>query len=268
MRNTLLLTIYTLLLYFSSCISVSYAQVGIGTTSPKGALDLDSGIYGLVLPRVELTKTTLAAPVINPNGGSLAVGTVVYNTNTTFSGSYDVSPGIYMWNGVDWINEFPKKHAQIFKQTSYIRTRSNAGYENIPGLTNNIIFTARYTGTYKIEVSANYGGGYVRNLAGGETNPLVQSGNFKFTFDITGANVDHIFPIKTYSVYGNIQYYLIWEQATIILYEQLTAGQDYYIALRFDQDDSNGFVNSGNSSTGRGYIGYDIPCSVEFTYLD
>jgi hypothetical protein len=242
--------------------------VGIGTTSPKGALDLDSDVYGLVLPRVQLTKSNLAAPVVNPNTGNLAVGTVVYNTNTTTSGSYDVSPGIYMWNGVDWINEFPKKNAQIFKQTSDIRTSSDVGWQNIPGLTSTTFFTPKYTGTYKVEVSANYGGGYARNLVGGETNPLVQSGDFRFRFDITGANVDHIFPIKTYSVYGNIQYYLIWEQATIILYETLTAGQNYYFFLQFDQHPSPGFVNSGNSSTGRGYVGYDIPCSVEFTYLD
>lgn len=265
MKTTLPKSIYTILLSSILFMSYSNAQIGIGTTTPNGILELKSDTLGLVLPKVSLTKSNLAAPVINPTLGVLPVGTVVYNVNTTFSGSYDVSPGIYMWNGTDWINEFPKKHAQIFKQDiiTPLRTRSNEGYLDVTDLVNKT-FVARYTGTYKIELSVNYGGGYAQNLAGGKTNPLAQKGNFKFTFD----GVDHIFPLSAHSTYGTIQYYLIWEQATIILYEELVAGSSYNFSLQFDQLDSPGFVNDGNSGTGMGYIGYDIPCSVEFIYLD
>jgi hypothetical protein len=242
---------------------LGYGQIGIGTTTPNGMLDIESSTQGFVLPRVALTKTDLAAPVVNPAGGALAIGTVVYNTNTTTTGTNDVVPGIYMWDGVDWINEFPKKHAQIFQQSSYIRTISSAGYQNITGLVGQT-FTPIYTGTYKIEVSVNYGGGHVLNLISGRTNPLVQQGNFNFNFNGT----NNIFPLKSYSVYGFTQYYLIWEQATIVFYEQLTAGTPYNFSLQFDQAPSPGFVDNGNSGNGRGYIGYDIPCAIEFLYMD
>jgi hypothetical protein len=257
-------------LFFSA---ICFGQVGIGNQSPEGALDLNSAnlppgqYYGLVLPRVELTQSNLAAPVINPENilDPLPVGTVVYNTNTTYTGSYDVSPGIYMWNGVDWINEFPKKDAEIFKQdmTSEFRTLSTGGYVTIPGLLNQS-FIPKYTGRYKIELSVNYGGGHAQNLAGGKTNPLSQKGNFKLTFN----GVDYIFPISSHSTYGTTQYYLIWEQATTVMYQNLTKGTPYVFTLQFDQFDSPGFVGNGNSGDGRGYIGYDIPCSVEFVYVD
>lgn len=245
----------------------SFSQVGVGTSEPEGILDLNSDTateyYGFVLPRVALTSTVVAAPVTNPQGGSLAVGTVVYNTNTTNTGTNDVSPGVYMWDGIDWVNEFPRKHASIFKQSTYLRTQSNAGYQDIPGLVSQS-FVPKYSGKYKIELNVNYGGGYVQNLAGGNTNPLSQKGNFKLTFDGT----DTIVPVSCHSTYGDTQYYLIWEQATFVIYQDLTAGNSYSFSLQFDQLDSTGFVNNGNSGNGMGYIGYDIPCSVEFVFLD
>ncbi len=251
----------------------SFGQVGIGTSTPEGALDLNSQnlpvnqYYGLVLPRVALTDATVPAPVINPDnpGDPLPIGTVVYNTNTTYTGLNDVSPGIYMWNGVDWINEFPKKDAEIFKQdmSSEFRTQSTGGYVTIPGLLNQS-FTPKYTGRYKIELSVNYGGGYADNLAGGKTNPLSQKGIFKLTFN----GVDYLVPISSHSTYGTTQYYLIWEQATTVMYQTLTKGTSYNFTLQFDQLASPGFVSNGNSGTGKGYIGYDIPCSVEFVYVD
>ncbi len=249
------------------------SQIGVGTETPEGALDLNSKnlpvntYYGLVLPRVELTDATVSTPVVNPNNPShpLAIGTVVYNTNTTYTGTNDVSPGIYMWDGVDWINEFPKKNAAIFKQdmSSEFRTASTGGYVNVPGLLNES-FTPKYSGRYKIELSVNYGGGYVQDLASGNTNPLSQKGNFRLTFN----GNDYLLPITAHSTYGSTQYYLIWEQATTVMYENLIANTPYVFTLAFDQLPSPGFVNNGNSGTGLGYIGYDIPCSVEFVYVD
>jgi hypothetical protein len=269
LRNTYLMC-SILLLTFTSTMK---PQVGIGTQTPEGALDLNSqdlpaGVYyGFVLPRVALTDATVAAPVVNANNpaDALAVGTVVYNTNTTYTGTNDVSPGIYMWDGVDWINEFPKKDAEIFKQdmSSAVRTKSNEGFINIPGLINES-FTPKYSGRYKIELSVNYGGGYADNLAGGNTNPLSQKGNFKLIFN----GDEYIVPISSHSTYGSTQYYLIWEQATTAMYQSLIADTAYNFTLQFDQLASPGFVGNGNSGTGRGYIGYDIPCSVEFVYID
>jgi uncharacterized protein (TIGR02145 family) len=54
--------------------ATTYAQVGIGTTTPAGALDIVSTTSGLVLPRVANTSV-----VVNPNGGAIENGTMVYD---------------------------------------------------------------------------------------------------------------------------------------------------------------------------------------------
>ena len=71
------------------------AQVGIGTTSPNlsSSLDVSSLNTGVLIPRVSLTATTVAAPVTTP-----ATSLLVYNINT----AGDVTPGYYYWNGV-WV---------------------------------------------------------------------------------------------------------------------------------------------------------------------
>lgn len=80
---------YTLLKGCLFCIMVmqitsgNAQSVGINTTTPDGILDVNSNVHGIVLPRIALTSTNVAAPVTNPQGGALAVGTVVYNTVTT-----------------------------------------------------------------------------------------------------------------------------------------------------------------------------------------
>ena len=99
MKQYILTTIIVLGLSFPI-----FSQVGIGTTSPKGALDVESGTYGVVYPSVALTSTAIAAPVVNANGSSsLAIGTTVYNTNNTNTGSNDVHVGIYSWDGSKWV---------------------------------------------------------------------------------------------------------------------------------------------------------------------
>ena len=84
------------------------AQVGIGTTTPQGALDLNPTIttnYGFAPPRVALTSTILQAPVVNPQGGVIPNGTLVWNTNTNIpTVATAVAPGMYYWNGTRWIS--------------------------------------------------------------------------------------------------------------------------------------------------------------------
>ncbi|PHS04182.1 MAG: hypothetical protein COA88_13960 [Kordia sp.] len=74
------------------------AQVGVGTTSPAAALEIVSTNSGILIPRVLLTDTTIVMPIVNPQGGSVVDGTLVYNTATV----NDVLPGFYYWNGVLW----------------------------------------------------------------------------------------------------------------------------------------------------------------------
>lgn len=92
----------TLLLILST-ISLN-AQVGVGTTTPAGALDINSSTNGLILPRVALTALNVSSPVVNPQGGSLVVGTLVWNTATAGSIPNNVVPGMYYWEGARWIS--------------------------------------------------------------------------------------------------------------------------------------------------------------------
>jgi len=86
------------------CFQTSFSQVGIGTTTPRGALDISSTTQGIVPPAVALTNINIQAPVINPQGGVIPAGTFVWNTNTAGSIPTNVSPGLYYWNGTRWIS--------------------------------------------------------------------------------------------------------------------------------------------------------------------
>lgn len=66
---------------------ISNAQVGVGTTTPEGALDVTSTNDGLLIPRIALTNTTTAT-ILTPTKSEL-----VYNTAT----AGDVTPGYYYW---------------------------------------------------------------------------------------------------------------------------------------------------------------------------
>ena len=80
-----------------------FSQVGIGTTTPNGALEITSTTQGIVPPRVALTASNVAAPVVNPQGGALLAGTFVWNTATAGISPNNVAPGLYTWNGTRWI---------------------------------------------------------------------------------------------------------------------------------------------------------------------
>ncbi len=79
------------------------SQVGIGTTSPRGAVDISSTTQGLVLPKVSLTSTYIQT-ALNPQGGIIPAGTLVYNDMSSGSGLTAVSPGMYYWDGVKWVS--------------------------------------------------------------------------------------------------------------------------------------------------------------------
>lgn len=80
----------------------AWSQVGINTTSPQAQFDVQATDKGVLIPRVALTATEIETPIINPEGGALAVSTLVYNTATNGTGSSQVTPGYYFWNGTKW----------------------------------------------------------------------------------------------------------------------------------------------------------------------
>lgn len=80
-----------LLLFFSVA---TFAQVGIGTTTPLASaiLDVRSTNKGFLPPRVTLTSATDATTIASP-----AEGLLVYNL-----GSTGLLAGYYYWNGAKW----------------------------------------------------------------------------------------------------------------------------------------------------------------------
>jgi hypothetical protein len=250
---------------------VSFAQVGIGTTSPQGVLDINSSTYGVVYPSVALTATNVATPVVNPLGGPLAEGTTVFNTNTTNTGANDVEPGIYSWGGSEWVIHFFKRQQRMYPQTSVLRSDAALGYQDVPGIgaADARNFTAKYSGRYRIEIKMTYGGGDMVTTTDVETT--MAQGNFRFTFDGT----PYIIGAKSFSTFNNYisggrQFTDGWIQTTRIFYVNLVQNQNYNFSLEFDQL-ADPKLQAGGSLIGvldgRGYVGSEIPCYIEISYL-
>jgi len=100
--NRLRKMFYSLLILISISLSVFSQNVGINATGaqPNAAagLDVDFMNMGLLIPRVALTGTTIAAPLT-----AKVAGMIVYNTATVA----DVTPGFYYNDGANWIAGFP-----------------------------------------------------------------------------------------------------------------------------------------------------------------
>lgn len=262
--------IFKYILLMISC--ATFGQVGIGTNTPNGALEISSSNSGIVYPVVALTATNIQAPILNPNTGNLVPGTVVYNTNLNNNGTVSVYPGTYMWNGTNWIPQFSKRHSEIFFQSSTVlRSASNLSNQDVPnlGVTDNKFFRTKYNGYYRIELRVNFGGGRIFSEVTGNDNAAYQDGTFTFTFD----GDTHSLNIKSISTYdkstGSVIFYDgVWKESYFVIYTDLIAATDYDFNLTFTQSPSPAFVGSGNSGEGRGHVGKDIPCSIEFTYVE
>ncbi|RTY90239.1 hypothetical protein [Flavobacterium sp. GT3R68] len=80
------------------------AQIGIGTITPRGAMEVFSNNSGVVIPQVALTANNVSAPVVNPQtAGAPIAGTMIYNTATAGAGGTAVTPGFYYWDGTIWL---------------------------------------------------------------------------------------------------------------------------------------------------------------------
>ena len=84
---------------FLATTTTSFAQVGVGTTTPNAdaLLEINSTVAnpgGVLLPRMALTMTTSPAPL-----SADVAGMIVYNTAT----AGDVTPGFYYNDGAVWV---------------------------------------------------------------------------------------------------------------------------------------------------------------------
>ncbi len=92
-------------LFFSVTV---FSQVGIGTTTPRASLEIsntESG--GILIPRYALAGSNDITTVVNPQGGALEVGTLVFNT-TQVAGVNGIEEGFVFWDGSQWQCIAPK----------------------------------------------------------------------------------------------------------------------------------------------------------------
>jgi trimeric autotransporter adhesin len=114
------------------CIALFYlngnAQVGIGTTNPRAALDVVATNDGLLIPRVALVGTNVAT-VLTPT-----ISELVYNTTTSLPSINQVEPGFYYWSGSRWIKLISSNqptsgwnlNGNIANNTNFIGTTNDA----------------------------------------------------------------------------------------------------------------------------------------------
>ena len=257
----------------------SFAQVGIGTTTPNGALDITSTTTGLVLPRVALTATNIATPVVNPQGGALLAGTTVYNTAST-TGTYGVTPGFYFWDGSKWVSQFQRVFSAKYEQTAGISVGSTATptYTTITGI--NTTFTAPFGGTYQFVFLGYLGAKQVNDITTNLPSTRDISGYAAvgfvegyFRLSINGADYDAYNHANSFyrsgsgnNGSGGTNYYELFKQVTIIINVQLTAGQ----VCTFSS--SYGGVADDNITTPNPHVvgrisGLGNKCNLTVTYI-
>jgi len=101
-KNQALYFTFIVFIMISAFYSQSgFTQVSINTTgalpASSAGLDIHFPDKGLLIPRVNLLKTLDSITVPSP-----AISLMVYNQNTSGSGSTAVTPGYYYWNGSSW----------------------------------------------------------------------------------------------------------------------------------------------------------------------
>jgi len=143
------------------------AQTGIGTTTPSASAKLE--VYatdkGFLPPRVALTATNAAGPIMNP-----ANGLMVFNTGTAGASPYQVVPGYYYWDatGLKWVSLSTTvgnvQNQGVFRSTSTTSGNTvvstwNSRFNNIAAgdltVTSNTTF-ALSNGIYKLEWALPY----------------------------------------------------------------------------------------------------------------
>lgn len=104
-ENLISSVIFSLLLVISLIPGISQ-NIAINTTgsaaNAAAGLDVDFANKGLLVPRMALTGTTLAAPL-----AAHVAGMLVYNTATVA----DVTPGFYYNDGSRWLKSVPQPGA-------------------------------------------------------------------------------------------------------------------------------------------------------------
>ncbi len=172
-------TLLSLLIIISSVLTTLAQNVGISNTGAtpdaSAMLDVASTSKGVLLPRVALTASNVAAPIVAP-----LTSLLVYNTATAGIAPNDVKPGYYYWDGTKWVS--------VGSGTAWLLT-GNAGTTpatNFVGTTDAQDFVARTNNTERMRVTT---GG---NVGIGTPTP-----NISAIVDITSTSQGFVMPRMT-----------------------------------------------------------------------
>ena len=137
-------------IFFLLLTAPAISQVGIGTTSPDSdaVLDVTSSDKGALLPRMNLTNTTSAAPL-----SAHVAGMLVYNQVT----ANDVFPGYYFNNGSKWIRA--EDDAPVDSVTLGTNTTVTSAYPTYASITGmgDLTFTARKSSVFVMLTASGSG---------------------------------------------------------------------------------------------------------------
>lgn len=163
-----------LFLIFLVISSGSFAQTGIGTTTPHNSakLDVSATNKGFLPPRVTLTSATDVSTIASP-----AEGLFVYNL-----GSVGLQAGYYYWNGANWATIATANLAGNAVVASDLVKLYSETYSTVSGKiahANGYSFTVPVSGRYLFDFSSS---GYL--------NQAVMSITFKVRQGTTDLGTD------------------------------------------------------------------------------
>jgi len=124
------LSLLLLLSFLFLAITSSFAQIGIGTTTPDAStvLDVVATDKGLLIPRVSLTNVTTT---MLDGTTTAATGLLIYNTNAAVIGGDGV--GYYSFNGTIWeklITSSTPINTNAFSTTANVTSNAPGNYAN------------------------------------------------------------------------------------------------------------------------------------------
>lgn len=260
-------------IYVFSFFSVN-AQVGVGTITPSAALDVTSTTNGFLMPRIALTDINVSAPVVNPVGGALTVGTMIFNTataaGTTFPGISGVVPGLYFWDGTKWVPQFQRGFEKRYVQSADLAiAKSAATFSNIPGLTA-LSFVAPYDGTYQFTFT-----GYLGSEVPAGTVSLTNNdfGWVEGTFRFTVNGVDYkkySYSVSFYNHASSQQYYQLFNESNVIVKIALTAGSTCTLNAAYNGAATDGYSNNTTALShvvGKSAAVLGNECEINVVYI-
>ena len=234
MKRILLYTMISCLLFCSKDLRAQVA-IGIQTLEDGAIFQMESSSKGLLIPRVALTSR-LDVATIDP---AQVEGLWVYNTATAGSGNNRVSPGMYFWDGDEWIRIYNRGYSEQFEQTALVRALNQTTEYTLTGLDQEI--TVPITGTYQVIVNGSYGAG----LKPSGSNPGV--GTCSIWLEVDGVKMDEMWLTSTSKTVGSSGSFHALARSGVFIYNiDLEAGTSYdFVVKAREWDERNTYSNFG-----------------------